>query len=109
MTKVRLSGQIKEKAVDMRELTLLETGCLGGMLLLSLVLPLMMSLRAPRAAALRKSCLQSVWTGQIFLAVGALAVLLSADVAFYATFLGVAGCVGCALLLHRQLRVAPAL
>jgi hypothetical protein len=91
----------------MRELTLLETSCLAGMLLLSLVLPLMMSLRAPRAAAVRRSRLKTVWTGQTLLAAGGLAVLLSAGAAFYATVLGAAGCVGCAFLLRQQLRVAP--
>jgi hypothetical protein len=42
----------------MGELTLLETGYLAALLLLSLVLPLLMSFCGPRAAAARKSCMK---------------------------------------------------
>lgn len=61
----------------MRELTLLETGYLAGMLLLSLVLPLLMSICAPRDAATKKSCMKTVWIGQALLAVAGLGVLAS--------------------------------
>jgi lauroyl/myristoyl acyltransferase len=75
--------------IDMRELTLLETGYLAGMLLLSLVLPLLMSACGPQAAAARKSCLRTVWMGQTLGAIAALAVLASASIAPYATAFGV--------------------
>src|SRR5688572_1528972 len=42
------------KVADMRDMTLLDTGCLAGLLLFSLILPLMLSLRAPRRLALRR-------------------------------------------------------
>jgi hypothetical protein len=47
----------------MRELTLLETGYLVGLGLLSLVLPLLMSFRGPLDTTTRKSCMKTVWTG----------------------------------------------
>lgn len=93
----------------MRELTLLETGYLAGMLLLSLVLPLLMSIYAPRDVATKGSCMKTVWMGQTLLAVAGLAVLASASVAPYATAFGVMSCIGCTLRLLRQFRaVRPA-
>ena len=89
----------------MRELTLLETGYLAGMLLLSLVLPLLMSTCAPRGAATKRSCMKLVWIGQALLAVAGLAVLTSASVARYATAFGVMNCICCTFLLLRQFRV----
>jgi hypothetical protein len=96
-------------AIDMRELTLLETGYLAAMLLLSLVLPLLMSTFAPRDAAIKRSCMKTVWMGQTLLAVAGLAVLASASVAPYATAFGVMSCSCCTLLMLRQFRaVRPA-
>ena len=88
----------------MRELTLLETGYLAGLLLLSLVLPLLMSICGPRDAAARKPCMKTVWTGQAVGAVAGLAVLASGLVAPYATVFGVASCFACMVLLRRQFR-----
>ena len=90
----------------MRELTLLETGYLAGMLLLALVLPLLMSACGPQAAAARKSCLRTVWMGQTLGAIAALAVLASVSIAPYATALGGMSCICCALVLLRQFRAA---
>jgi hypothetical protein len=92
----------------MRELTLLETGYLAGLLLLSLVLPLLLSFYGPRDAATRKSCLKTVWIGQGFGAFAGLTVLASAPAAPFASLLGVVSCAGCALVLRRQFRVARA-
>ena len=90
----------------MRELTLLETGYLGGLLLLSLVLPLLMSFCRPRDAAARKSCMTTVWIGQTLGAVAALAVLASGPVALYATVFGAVSGFWCALVLLRQFGAA---
>lgn len=89
--------------ISMRELTLVETGCLGGLLLLSLLLPMMMSLRYPRDPAARISCLRIVWTGQSILALAGLLLLFSTTAAVPATLAGAAGCIGCAVRLRRHL------
>jgi hypothetical protein len=88
----------------MRELTLIETGCFAGLLLLCLVLPLMMSFRAPRNAGHRKACLRTIWTGQSLLATTALVALTSAALFPYTTGLGATGYIICIWALHRQLR-----
>ena len=90
----------------MLELTLLETGYLGAMLLLSLVLPLLMSACGLQAAAARKSCMRTVWMGQALGAIAGLAVLASAAMAPYATAFGVMSFIGCARVLLRQFRAA---
>ncbi len=90
----------------MRELTLLETGYLSGLLLLSLLLPLLMSFRDPRDRVTRISCLKTVWMGQTLGAFTGLAVLASAPVAPYAAAFGLLSCIGCALVLLRQIRAA---
>lgn len=86
----------------MRELTLLESGCLAGLLLLSLVLPLLLSLRGPQDPALRRAGLRTVWLGQAIVAGTGLCVILSATLASYATAFGLASCLGCAFALRRQ-------
>ncbi|MBC8002495.1 MAG: hypothetical protein H7X97_07895 [Opitutaceae bacterium] len=88
----------------MRELTLLETGYLAGLLLLSLVLPLLMSFGDPRDVAIRRHCLRIVCLGQGLGALAALTVLASAPFAPYAAGFGLASCLGCGLLLIRQFR-----
>jgi hypothetical protein len=90
----------------MRELTLLETGSLAGMVLLSLVLPLLMSVGGAQAAAARKPCSRTVWMGQTLGAIAGLAVLASASIAPFATAFGVMSCIGCALVPLRQFRAA---
>ena len=86
----------------MRELTLLETGYLCGGLLLSLVLPLIMSFRGPQDPMKRKSCLMTVWTGQALLALAGFAIFASAKLAPYAAVVAVFSCSLCALVLLRQ-------
>jgi hypothetical protein len=88
----------------MRELALLETGYLAALLLLSSVLPLLVSFRAPEDATARKSCLRILWLGHALGAFGALIVLASASLAPYAAGVGALSCIGCALVLFRQFR-----
>jgi hypothetical protein len=88
----------------MRELTLLETGYLGGLLLLSLVLPLIMSFYGPRDAVARRRCLRIVWMGQVSGAVAGLTVLASRSLAPYAAAFGILSCVGFAAALFREFR-----
>ena len=90
----------------MRELTLLETGYLAGMLLLSLVLPLLMSIYGPRDAAAKRSCMKTEWIGQTLGAVAGLAVLASASVAPYAAASAVMSYISCTWLLLREFRAA---
>ena len=90
--------------IAMREMTLLETGYLAGMLLLSSVLPLLMCICGPRDEATQRSCMRLVWIGQGLLAVAALTVLASAAVAPYAVVFGVMSCLCCTLVLLRQFR-----
>lgn len=80
----------------MRELTLLETGYLAGLLLLSLVLPLLMSLRGQRKGAIRRADLKTVLCGQLLGAVAGLGVLGSASLAPYAVGLALVSCLVCA-------------
>ena len=89
----------------MRELTLLETGYLAGLLLLSLVLPLLMSFRGPRDETTRKLCLKIVWSGQILGFLAGLGILGSPLVAPYAAALGCASCLACAILLLRRFQI----
>jgi hypothetical protein len=88
----------------MRELSLIETGYLVGVLLLSLVLPLLMSFRGPRDATSRKRPMRTVWLGQGLGATAALGVLVSATAAPYAAAFGLLSCLGCAIVLVRQTR-----
>ena len=89
----------------MRELTLLETSYLAVGLLLSLLLPLLMSFRgSERNTVAKRSCLTTVWSAQAVLALAGLAVISSAPIAPYAAALGLMGWVCCALLLLRQFR-----
>ena len=96
--------RLNRKAIDMRELTLLETGYLAGGVLLCLVLPLMMSFRGPLDAATKKSCMKTVWAGQTLLTIAVVLVRLSAPFAPYAAAFGLASCIVCAFLLLRQFR-----
>lgn len=88
----------------MRDMNLIDTCCLGGLLLFSLVLPLMLSWRIPRESVSRGSCMQTVWLGQAMLGIAGLAVLFSAVVAPLAVVVGAWSCGVCAAVLHRQLR-----
>ncbi len=89
----------------MRELTLEETGFLAAFLLVSLLLPLLMSFRNPQDPVRRRSCMKTVWMGQAVVAVAAVAVLASARFAPYGTALGLVSWAGFAFVLIRQFRV----
>jgi hypothetical protein len=91
----------------MRELTSLDTGYLAGLLVLSLVLPVMMSLRRPHIETVRRSCLKTVWAGQVLCAIAGVVVLASATFAPYAATFGLASCTWCVFTLRRQFRTAP--
>jgi hypothetical protein len=88
--------------IDMRELTLLETGYLAGLLLLCLVLPLLMSFHGPLDSATRRSYMKIVWAGQTLLAIAGLTVLASSLLAPYAAGFGLASCAACAFQLLRH-------
>jgi len=88
----------------MRELTLTETSYLAELILLSLVLPLLMSFRGPQDATSRNRCMQTVWLGQGFGTIAALGVVVSATVAPYAAAFGLLSCLCCAIVLVRQMR-----
>jgi len=83
---------------------LIETGYLASLLLLSLVLPLLMSFRGPRDPATRSACTKMVWIGQALGVVAALAALASASVAPYATLFGVLSYSGYTLMLLQRFR-----
>jgi hypothetical protein len=86
----------------MRELTLIETGYLAGGLLLSLVLPLLASLRGPRDPSAARSCVTILCAAQLLLALAGLSVLASAALAPYAAAGGLAGWTGGAFVLRRR-------
>jgi len=90
----------------MRDMTLLETAYLAGLLLLSLVLPIMLSSRGARQTAARTSCPRTVWTGQVLLGIAGVLVLVSNVVAPFAMLFGLLSCGGCAAALHQQLYAA---
>jgi O-antigen/teichoic acid export membrane protein len=88
----------------MHDLAFLDTGYLAILLLLSLVLPLLMSWQGPRAVSRRNLGMKTVWTGQMLTAMAAAVVLSSALAAPYAVAFGVVSCACCNLVLLRQLR-----
>lgn len=88
----------------MRELTLLETSYLAGLVLLSLLLPTMMSFRGPREAKRRRSCMRTVWIGQVSCAAAGVAILAAPWKGPFAALLGLTICLGAALVLLRQSR-----
>ena len=88
----------------MRELTLIETSYLAGLLLFTLVLPLLLSIRNPREASMRRRCLRTVWIGQLPGVSAGLLILTSATVAPYAAAFGLFSYLSCALVLTRQFR-----
>jgi len=90
----------------MRELTLLETGYLCGLLLLSLVLPLLMSFCGPPDAATRNPCMKTIRLGQALGALATVVVLVSAPFAPYAAAFGLVSCICCALSLRWQIQQA---
>jgi hypothetical protein len=90
----------------MRELALLDTLGICLLLLLSLVLPLILSVRPPQDAAHKKVCLKVVWLGQIWGALAGIGIYTSATATPYAMVLGTLGCFICARILSKKLRSA---
>lgn len=86
----------------MRELDLPEACYMAGLLVLSLVLPLLMSFRTPKEAATKTSCMKVVWAVQIVEALAGLTVIASARLAPYAAAFALATCVVCVLVLLRR-------
>ena len=82
--------------------------CLAGIVALSLVLPLMAGALAPKASTGRKPWLRTVWAGQIFGALGALAAIFSPLHPACGLGVAVAGCVFFGWLLVRQLHARSA-
>jgi len=91
----------------MRELNLPEACYMAALLVLSLVLPLLMSFRTPKDAAIKSSCRKVVWTGQIVEALAGLTVIASARLAPYAAAFALATCVICVLVVLRKAEWAP--
>jgi hypothetical protein len=89
----------------MRELSLFDTLGICLLLLLSLVLPLMLSFRPPVNALLKKACLKVVWMGQLWGALAGIAIYASATATPYAMVLGTLGCFICARMLSQKLRI----
>lgn len=77
---------------------------LAALLLLSLVLPIMLSGQQPPTAAGRIRCRRTVYLGQAMLTVAGLVVWLLSDLAPWATAVGAASVGIGAVVLHRQLR-----
>ncbi len=90
----------------MRELALTETGYLAGLLILSLVLPLLMSFRGLCTAPDRRSGTRIVWLGQTLVAFAAIVVLASSPLASYAAGFGLVSCIACALVLLSHFRAS---
>lgn len=88
----------------MRELSLLDTLGICLLLLLSLVLPLMLSFRPHVNAQHKKACLKVVWMGQIWSALAGIGIYAATAVTPYAMVLGTLGCFICAMILSKKLR-----
>lgn len=93
--------------LSMRELSLIETGCLCMCLVLCLVLPLMMSARPAMDPVVRMTCLKTVWLGQAALALAGLAVIFFEGASIYATIFGALFWFVCVVNLGRHLCVTP--
>ncbi len=87
----------------MRDLTFLETGYVCFGLVLSLVLPLLLSFRAPQDPAARKSATRTVWLGQFSLALAGVVILASPVSTPFAAILGCVAWLTCLVRLRRQL------
>ena len=84
----------------------MQTGYLAGLLLSSLVLPLMISFRGPQNAEARRSCMKTVWLGQTLCVLAAFAAFTSASLDPYAVGLGVVCYILCVLDLLRKFRAS---
>ena len=88
----------------MPELNLAQTLCLAGGLVISLVLPLMMGAIPLQNAAQKKSCLKTVWSGQLCLTSAGLVILTWPTTFIYAGCFAVVSCGYYAFLLNQKLR-----
>jgi hypothetical protein len=86
-----------------RELALLDTLGICLLLLLSLVLPLILSFRPSQDEQHKKACLKVVWVGQIWGALAGISIYASATMTPYAMVLGTLGCIICARILSKKL------
>lgn len=89
----------------MRELSLPDTLGICLLLLLSFVLPLMLSFRSPLDAQHKIVCLKLVWAGQIWIALSGIAIYTSAIATPYAMILGTLGCFVFAWMLSQKLHI----
>lgn len=86
----------------MRELALADTGCLAGMVLLSLLLPLQLAFQNRQGPVNNKSCLKTVWLGQGLVVCAAFGALTSATLAHFAAALGLLGNLAATARLFKQ-------
>ena len=93
----------------MRELTFVETGYVAVGLLLSLVLPLLMSFRGPRNGTAKRMCMRTLWTGQLLLTLAGSIVLISAQAAPYAAAFGVLSYMAFTFVMLRQCKRAASI
>lgn len=89
----------------MRELSLPDTLGICLLLLLSFVLPLLLSFQPSLDAQHKRACLKLVWLGQIWIALAGIAIYSSATATPYAIILGTLGCFVCARMLSQKLRI----
>lgn len=89
----------------MRELSLPDTLGICLLLLLSFVLPLILSFRPPLDAQHKKACLKVVWMGQLWISLSGIAIYTSAIATPYSMILGTLGCFVCARMLSQKLRI----
>lgn len=87
----------------MRDITLLDTSYLVVLLLLSSVVPVMLSLRAPQPRPFSRTGTRTAWLGQSLLGSAGLMVLASSPAAPWAMLIGVLSWSRCAWVLHRHL------
>lgn len=88
----------------MRDLTFLDTCYLGALLVCSLILPVMLSVRLLRNPALRRPGAGMVWLSQAWLGLAGVVVLASGEAAPWAVVFGAAGCGACVAVVHGRLR-----
>jgi hypothetical protein len=80
--------------------------CMAGIVLLSLVLPLLASALAPKKSVGAKPWMRTVWTGQAFGAVCGLVIIFSPLHPASGLGAAIVGCTFFGWLLQRQLRNA---
>lgn len=88
----------------MRDMTLLDTGLLAGLLLLSLAVSLLPGLLWPRRLPLPRACVWIVGLGQAALGLAGVVVLASAAAAPFAFLCAGLSCAACVAALRRWLQ-----